>query len=284
MPPPAPKSIIVTGGASGIGLALTRHFASRGHRVAILDVVDAAAGQAVAASVAAAFPRAEAAVSFHRCDVASWDEQAAAFERVFALHGGRLDVVVANAGVSEQGVTTLVRVGGEDSGERPERPRMRAVEVNLVGTIYSVNLAVHYMSTTPVAEGAVSRGSIICTASNAGLYPFPIAPLYAASKFGVIGLVRSTARVLEKAKIQINALAPAVLETNIAPSKSLFKHMVVTPMETLIRGVDEFLADPSVSGQVAEIHGEKVTMRPPHDYVDEETKQNIETFWQLGYA
>lgn len=56
-----------------------------------------------------------------------------------------------------------------------------------------------------------SRGSIICTASNAGLYAFPVSPLYAASKAGVVGLVRSTAPVLQREKIQINALAPAVL-------------------------------------------------------------------------
>lgn len=56
-----------------------------------------------------------------------------------------------------------------------------------------------------------SRGSIICTASNVGLYPFPVSPLYAASKAGVVNLVRSTAPILKKREIQINALAPAVL-------------------------------------------------------------------------
>lgn len=76
----------------------------------------------------------------------------------------------------------------------------------------AVNLAVHYMNKkSKMDEEGPSRGSIICTASNAGLYPLPIAPLYAASKFGVVGLVRSMARVIEKARIQINALAPAVL-------------------------------------------------------------------------
>lgn len=75
----------------------------------------------------------------------------------------------------------------------------------------AVNLAVHYMDKKASSEGAASRGLIICTASNAGLYPLPVAPLYAASKFGVVGLVRSTARVIEKAGMQINALAPAVL-------------------------------------------------------------------------
>ena len=141
---PTSKSIIITGGASGIGLALTRHFAAQGHRIAILDL-DAAAGPAAAATVAAEFP--QSAVSFHRCNVASWDEQAAAFRQAFLGGGaggvlaGRLDVVVANAGVSEQGVTSLVRlplgVGGEGGVEEGlSRPGVGTVEVNLLGTIY----------------------------------------------------------------------------------------------------------------------------------------------------
>lgn len=69
----------------------------------------------------------------------------------------------------------------------------------------------HYMRRNTPNAATGSRGSIICTASNAGLYPFPTAPLYAASKFGIVGLVRSLARPLEKVAIQINALAPAVL-------------------------------------------------------------------------
>lgn len=60
--------------------------------------------------------------------------------------------------------------------------------------------------------------------------------------------------------------------------------MTVTPMETLVRAVDQFLADPSVSGAVAEVHGDRVTIRPPHEYVDKESGDNIETFWKLGYA
>ncbi len=67
------------------------------------------------------------------------------------------------------------------------------------------------MNKKPLGENTTSRGSIICTASNAGLYAFPTAPLYAASKAGVIGLVRSVGGLLERSKIQINALAPAVL-------------------------------------------------------------------------
>lgn len=74
----------------------------------------------------------------------------------------------------------------------------------------AVKLAIHYINKNPLGENG-SRGSIICTASNAGLYPFPVSPLYAAAKSGVIALVRGTARILERRNIQINALAPAVL-------------------------------------------------------------------------
>jgi NAD(P)-dependent dehydrogenase (short-subunit alcohol dehydrogenase family) len=149
-----------------------------------------------------------------------------------------------------------------------------------------------------------SRGLIICTASNAGLYPFPVAPLYATSKFGVVGLVRALGGPLQQHGIQINGLAPAVIgnsphqnhvftivqlskhfsETNIAPSRDLFKDMIITPMETLIRGVSQFVANPSLSGEIAEIHGSKVTLRPPHDYVDEDSAKNLEIFANLGYA
>lgn len=84
-----------------------------------------------------------------------------------------------------------------------------------------MKLGIHYIKKNETNPMTKSKGTIICTASNAGLYPFPVAPLYAATKAGVIGLVRSLARPLEKVDIQINGLAPAVLgndkPTNYVP-------------------------------------------------------------------
>lgn len=73
----------------------------------------------------------------------------------------------------------------------------------------AVQLAIHYLAKNELSGS--SKGLIVCTASNAGLYPFPIAPIYSATKHGVVGLVRSLARPLEAESIRINALAPAVI-------------------------------------------------------------------------
>ncbi|KAL1872010.1 hypothetical protein VTK73DRAFT_1754 [Phialemonium thermophilum] len=273
--PPVQKSVVITGGASGIGLAMAEHFASAGHRVAILDL----RGVDVAADLATRHAGSGGTVTFRQCDVTSWKEQSAAFADVFREHGGKIDVVMANAGISEGGVTSAVDLREEE----PSEPRLGVVNVNLIGVIYTVKLAAHYMNKGG-QRGAASRGTIVCTASNAGLYPFPTAPLYAATKAGVIALVRSLAPHLAPVAIQINALAPAVLETNIAPNKDLFKNMRITPMSTLIRGVAQFVDDPKRTGEVAEIHGNHVTTRHPHDIIDEDSAYNLRTFWGLGYA
>lgn len=86
-----------------------------------------------------------------------------------------------------------------------------------------MNLAIHYISknASTSRNGAQSKGSIICTSSNAGLYAFPVAPIYAATKAGIIGLVRGLAQGLELESIQINALAPAVI------GEALLQHYLV---------------------------------------------------------
>jgi NAD(P)-dependent dehydrogenase (short-subunit alcohol dehydrogenase family) len=69
----------------------------------------------------------------------------------------------------------------------------------------------HYMNKNPISTRTGTRGSIICTASNAGLYPFELEPMYAAAKHGVVGLVRSLEKRLTRCKIQVNGLAPCVV-------------------------------------------------------------------------
>jgi NAD(P)-dependent dehydrogenase (short-subunit alcohol dehydrogenase family) len=194
------RSIIVTGGASGIGLGITRQFAPQPNTHLTVFDINATTGAAVVEQLRSEFP--SSSFSFERVDVSSWESQAAAFENVVAQQG-RVDVVFANAGITEKGSLLPEKDG------KLTRPELATINVNFVGVLYSVKLALHYISKNEAVNG--SKGSVICTASNAGLYPFPMAPLYSATKHGVIGLVRSLARPLEKEQIQINGFAPAVI-------------------------------------------------------------------------
>nr|RBQ83610.1 hypothetical protein FVER53263_13285 [Fusarium verticillioides] len=252
-------SIVVTGGASGIGLAITRHFAAQGHKVAVLDV-NSKTGPDVVAEVSKQYPH--ATLSFKWCDVSSWEGQYAVFDQVYREHGDRIDIVIANAGISDPVVGALDCT----PTEFPRKPNLRMQDINLNGVIYSVGLAVHYMLKNDIG----SR--------------LPVSPLYSAAKSGIIGLVRSMAIRLEEPKIQINALAPGVLETNITPDKELFKAMIITPLSTLTKAVSQFVTDPSRTGQVAELNEETITLRPHADYADAGAEHNNKMFYKLGHA
>ncbi|KAG9500628.1 hypothetical protein J7337_009110 [Fusarium musae] len=267
-------SIVVTGGASGIGLAITRHFAAQGHKVAVLDV-NSKTGPDVVAEVSKQYPN--ATLSFKWCDVSSWEGQYAVFDQVYREHGDRIDIVIANAGISDPVVGALDCT----PTEFPRKPNLRMQDINLNGatTTVGVGLAVHYMLKNEIGSRLPnSRGSIVCTSSSAAIYPFPVSPLYSAAKSGIIGLVRSMAIRLEEPKIQINALAPGVLD------KELFKAMIITPLSTLTKAVSQFVTDPSRTGQVAELNEETITLRPHADYADSGAEHNNKMFYKLGHA
>ncbi|KAI0104657.1 15-hydroxyprostaglandin dehydrogenase [Nemania sp. FL0031] len=284
--PKTNRSVLVTGGASGLGKIMTEYFATLGDTVTILDI-DGVNGAAVAAKLTTSCTS-TGSVAFEKCDISSWEAQAAAFKAVYN-RVGRVDVVIANAGVSEGGRSWVVPPPAGKRGDEvdePEEPRLKVLDVNLVGNVYSVKLALHYMQRNAPDAVTGFRGSIVCTASNAGMYPLPPAPLYAASKHAIVGLVRSLGPVyaLPHIGIRINALAPAVLETNISGTNDLFKNMVITPPSTLIAGLEKLLTDTSLNGQVAEIHGDNVTLRPPHEIVDADTRHNLDEFARFGYG
>ncbi|KAH7134461.1 15-hydroxyprostaglandin dehydrogenase [Dactylonectria estremocensis] len=264
------KSIIVTGGASGVGLALVKFFAAaHGTQIGILDISPASA-ETLLPSLQAEFPNSK--FSFKKCDISSWDEQAAVFKEIYSEFGS-VDVVCANAGVSEIGKFLEV-----ENGE-PRRPGLKTLDINLIGTLYSIKLGVHYMRKNTSAQ----KGHIICTTSNAGLYPFPIAPMYGVTKHGVVGAVRSLATPLEADGIRINGVCPNCIATGLADD-NLFSSMVITPMSTLISAIQEFTTNTSLTGITAEISGDKFTIRHPPEFVDDITKKNFDTFWALGYA
>ena len=182
------KVAIVTGAGSGIGRASATRFAAEGAKVVCVDLTGA--DETAAAIGASAI--AEQADAGSDSDVQ--DLVQLALEKF-----GRLDIVYANAGISG-GLASIFEQSVEDWQE--------ILRINLIGPF----LAIKYAAPVMKAQGG---GSIICTASVAGLRAGAGGPAYSASKAGVIQLVRVAATQLAGANIRVNAICPGLIETGM---------------------------------------------------------------------
>ena len=113
------------GGASGIGLGITRSFAEQGAHISVLDVNPEGAN--IVQTLSSEFPG--AGFSFKKADISKWEELAAAFEQIYQEQG-QINVVMANAGISREGKLIM-------DEEKPSKPTLGTLDVNLTGTIYS---------------------------------------------------------------------------------------------------------------------------------------------------
>jgi NAD(P)-dependent dehydrogenase (short-subunit alcohol dehydrogenase family) len=172
------KVAIVTGAASGIGRATATRFREEG---AIVIAADVAASEGVVAADAGR------------------DEDVRGLTELAVGEHGRLDIFFANAGISG-GLASLFEQEVADWEE--------ILRVNLIGPW----LAVKHAAPAMKERGA---GSIICTASVAGLRAGAGGPAYSASKAGVIQLVRVAATQLCGVNIRVNAICPGLIETGM---------------------------------------------------------------------
>ncbi|MCW2881101.1 MAG: Dehydrogenase [Sphaerisporangium sp.] len=179
---------LVTGGGNGIGAAVARRLASGGARVVLADVDDAA-GKDVADAIGG---------TFVHCDVSRLEDNRAAVAAVVERYG-RLDLAFLNAGI-------VSRCG---LGEDFDIARYRAaMGVNLDGVVFGVHAAIPAM----LASGG---GTIVATASMAGIVGIPEDPIYAANKHAVVGLVRSLGPELASLGIKVQGLCPSFADTAI---------------------------------------------------------------------
>jgi NAD(P)-dependent dehydrogenase (short-subunit alcohol dehydrogenase family) len=186
------KTVIVTGGGSGIGAAAALRFAAEGAAVVVSDIVQANA-DVVAKEIVQKGGRAIAV----KTDVADEAQVAALVDRAVAEYGG-LDVMVNNAGVG--GVQ-----GDIDTVDAATWNHI--IGVNLTGVFFGLKHAVRAM------KAGKRKGSIVNVSSILGLVGFANAAAYTASKHGVVGLTKSAAIELGPTGIRVNTVNPAFIKT-----------------------------------------------------------------------
>jgi 3-oxoacyl-[acyl-carrier protein] reductase len=188
----AGKVAIVTGSARGIGKAIASALARHGADVVISDV-DEAGARATAGEIEALGRRSLAV----RCDVSKRDQVEALIEGAIATLG-RLDILVNNAGITRD--TLLVRMSEEQWD--------LVLDINLKGTFFGCQAAARPMM-------KARAGKIVNVASITGLIGNAGQANYSASKAGVIALTRTVAKELASRNIQVNAIAPGFIETEM---------------------------------------------------------------------
>ncbi|KAH8104523.1 NAD(P)-binding protein [Cristinia sonorae] len=243
------KNALITGGASGIGKSLAAHLVSHGARVVCCDM-NTAVGQRVVEAINAERPNSPPVAFFVKMNVTSWEEVVDGFKKAEELLQSKIDFVFANAGIISGKQQCFPDEGG--------KPSTRLLDVNTTGVLYTMQAAINHF------RAHKSRGSIIVTASIAGIYPLRPDPLYSASKHAVVGLVRSAAMRTEKEGIYINAIAPAATESGMT-SQSKVKEMsalgLATSMATILQAFEVFLVpECRLFGQLAEPIGQEVNL------------------------
>ncbi len=187
----ADRTVVVTGGASGIGAAVVEAFAAQRARVAFLDVADEAAEKLIAEIAAADHP----VPLYRRCDLTDVAQLRAAVAGLVQMMGA-VDVLVNNA--------------GNDTRHRTEE-----VTPELWDETLAVNLKHQFFMAQAVLPGmrAAGRGSIINMSSIAWLIPSTNLPAYVTAKAGIVGLTRTLAHEFGVDNVRVNCVLPGAVWT-----------------------------------------------------------------------
>ncbi|MGM0846803.1 MAG: 3-oxoacyl-ACP reductase FabG [Bacillota bacterium] len=186
------KTAVITGSANGIGLAAAKKFASEGCRVVMVDF-DEGKGAAEAQALRDAGNNA----AFFQVDIANRESVNSLAEKVTEEYGS-IDILVNNAGITRDGLMSKLT----------EEDFQKVLDVNLTGVFHCTQAFLPAL----VRSG---KGKIINTASASGLFGNVGQTNYAASKAAVIGMTKTWAKEFGSKGINVNAVAPGVIETDM---------------------------------------------------------------------
>ena len=251
------KSVLVTGGASGIGEACARRLAGAGAKVAILDTAEEA-GTRVAKELGGAF---------FRTDVTREEDVQAAVSGAASAHGG------IHACLNVAGIGSAERTVGKKGVASLDGFR-RVIEINLVGTFNVARLCAEVMAgQEPVTEDG-QRGVIVNTASVAAYEGQVGQAAYSASKGGVVGMTLPMARDLASLGIRVNTIAPGLVHTPLfeglrSANPEMFESLsnsVLNPRrlarpDEIARAVQFVVEDDYVNGETIRVDG-GIRMQP----------------------
>ncbi|KAL9090318.1 MAG: hypothetical protein Q9165_005351, partial [Trypethelium subeluteriae] len=162
------KVAVITGGASGMGLAVARALADRGGWILHIIDINAKNGEAVETTLSN--------TTFHTADVCNYSTLASTFQTIFSSSGRCIDFIFANAGVIEKADFYAQH---SETDESPPNPDLLSIDVDLKGVILTSYLALHYFRKSPhQGKGA----NLIMTASCGSFYPADFSPMYTAAK------------------------------------------------------------------------------------------------------
>ena len=183
------KTAVVTGAASGVGAASARRLAEDGARVVLVDIDEH--GREIAGEVGGRFVRLDVS------DADAWAALAGELRSDGGVQLAHLNAGILAAPHPEKFLDTSI-----------DRARTM-VGVNLFGVLFGI----HALAPVMIAAGG---GSMVATASVAGLLPYGGDPVYSATKHGVIGLVTSVAPQLGRAGVRVHAICPGGVDTPMA--------------------------------------------------------------------
>ena len=234
---------LVTGGARGIGKAICERLAAEGASLAIVDIL-----QEVADETAAEFKEKGVNAVAFAANVAK-PEDANNTIKAVVEEFGKIDILVNNAGITRD--TLIMRMSEADWD--------MVIDVNLKGTFNFIKAAMRPMMKNKYGK-IINIASVVGRMGNAGQAN------YSASKAGVIGLTKTAAKELASRNVNVNAVAPGYIQTDMTkalPEQAKDAFMLVTPMKRAgtaddVAGTVFFLASPDsdyITGQVINIDG-----------------------------